>query len=67
MKKVYRVQGMTCCGCSNSVEQAIKQVAPDVEVTADATADEVTVTGDCDEDLIRTAVEDAGFDFGGIV
>lgn len=65
MKKIYRVQGMTCCGCSSAVEQAIKQVAPDVEVTADPAADEVTVTGDCDEALIESAVEDAGFDFGG--
>jgi copper chaperone len=66
MQKTYRVEGMTCCGCANSIEQAIKTVAPDAMVEVDVAASEVTVKGIDDDELIKAAVEDAGFDFGGI-
>jgi copper chaperone len=67
MQKIYRVEGMTCCGCASAVEQAIKNAAPGAEVKANSVADEVTVTGVDDDALVQTAVEDAGFDFGGVV
>lgn len=67
MQKIYRVEGMTCCGCANSVEQAIKAVAPNAEVKANSVAAEVVVSGIDDDALVKTAVEDAGFDFGGVV
>jgi copper chaperone len=67
MQKTYRVEGMTCGGCANSVEQAIRTAAPEAIVEVNVASGEVTVKGIDDDELIKAAVEDAGFDFGGII
>jgi copper chaperone len=63
----FEIHGMTCGGCENSVQRAIGLV-PGVEaVHADheARVVEVRFTTEPDDDAVRTAVEDAGFDFVG--
>jgi copper chaperone len=65
MSEKYRVEGMTCGGCANSVTKAIKAVAPDAKVDVDLEAKLVAVDGLDNVDIIRKAVEDAGFDFAG--
>ncbi len=64
----YKVDGMTCNGCAKSVTRAIKAAAGDAsaEVAVDLTAKTITVTGFNDAKAIGQAVEDAGFDFGGV-
>ncbi len=66
MSTTYRVTGMSCGGCARSVEDAIKAVAPQASVSIDLAAAAVTVNG-AQEQQVKTAVEDAGFTFGGVV
>ncbi|MBB4264979.1 heavy-metal-associated domain-containing protein [Roseospira visakhapatnamensis] len=66
MASTHHVAGMTCGGCARSVEVAIKEAAPTVEaVTVNLEAGTVTVAGDAPDAVIETAVEDAGFVYGG--
>lgn len=62
----YRVEGMTCGGCARSVEAAIKAQAPQAMVSVDLPSATVTVEG-AEEALVRQAVDEAGFAFGGSV
>lgn len=64
MAKTYRVTGMTCGGCARSVETAIKTVAPNASVSVDLANNAVSVEG-ASEELVKKAVDDAGFDFQG--
>ena len=61
----YRVDGMTCGGCANSVKNAIKAVAPEVEVAVDLEAKTVSVEGALAAESVEQAVTDAGFEFKG--
>jgi len=65
MAKTYKVDGMTCQGCANSVINAIKGIAPDSEISVDLEAKQITVSGLDDDAVIAKAVDDAGFEFGG--
>lgn len=56
------VEGMSCGGCEQSVETAVSEVSGVRDVTADAESGTVTVDGDADEESLREAVSDAGFD-----
>ncbi|NQV85209.1 MAG: heavy-metal-associated domain-containing protein [Rhodospirillales bacterium] len=67
MTKRYRVLGMTCGGCANSVTKAIKATTPDASVEVDLDAKEVNVDGIADDATVQNAVESAGFEFGGQV
>jgi len=67
MAKTYKVEGMSCGGCSSSVEQAIKSVAEQAKVTIVLDGGLVTVDGVDNDELIEKAVEDAGFTFAGTV
>ncbi len=67
MSKTYKVEGMSCGSCSSSVEQAIKAVADQAKISIQLEGGLVTVDGIDDDQLIATAVEDAGFTFVGSV
>jgi copper chaperone len=64
MSETYRVTGMTCGGCARAVENAIKSVAPDAQITIDVSTGAVTVLG-ADESQVQGAVDEAGFGFEG--
>jgi len=65
MAKIYLVDGMTCGGCSGSVTKAIEGLATGVSVSVDLENKKVTVEGLEDDNAVKQAVEDAGFDFKG--
>ena len=65
MADAYKVDGMTCGGCARSVSNAITKAAPDAAVTVDLAAGTVLVDGGIPVDVVRQAVEAAGFDFAG--
>jgi copper chaperone len=65
MSQTYRVSGMTCQGCVNAVTNAIKAAAPGAGVAVDLAGGTVTVDHLDDEAVLRQAVEEAGFEFGG--
>jgi len=65
METTYKVAGMTCGGCSGSVTRALERAGVTAEVSHErATA---VVKGEHDPEVVRTAVEAAGFDFEGRV
>jgi copper chaperone CopZ len=60
---VYTVEGMHCNHCKAALENAVSKVKGVTSVEANPSANTLTVTGSASEDAIRTAVEQAGFDF----
>jgi copper chaperone len=65
MEAKYKVSGMTCGGCSRSVTNAIERISSDLKVTVSLDEASVVVVGEHQEEVVKEAVEDAGFDFGG--
>ncbi len=66
MPSTHHVAGMTCGGCARAVETAIREAAPALQAVAvNLETGTVTVTGDAPDAVIETAVEDAGFVYGG--
>jgi len=62
----YRVTGMTCGGCERSMRGALERAAPDLKVDVSHQADTVVVHGTHNADVIKQAVDAAGFDFEGL-
>lgn len=68
MKAAFEVHGMTCGGCEQSVVNAVLRLAGvrDARASHAASRVDVDVTGSVDEDAVRRAIEDAGFDVVGV-
>jgi copper chaperone CopZ len=64
---VYQVSGMTCGHCENAVSQEISALDGVTAVTAVAKTGEVTVTSTAalDEEAVRAAVDEAGYELVG--
>lgn len=68
MKKTIMIDGMMCQNCERHVKNAlealdgVESAAPD----KDSNTAEVILSADVDAELIRKAVEDAGYEFKGI-
>mgnify|MGYP002640436350 FL=1 len=64
--QTYLVKGMTCGGCVKSVTNAIQHADPSAKVSVELEGGKVSVHSILSDDAIRTAVEDAGFDYEGL-
>jgi copper chaperone CopZ len=64
---VYTVTGMTCGHCESAVSQEISALAGVTNVAADAKTGTVTVTSarPLEEDAVRVAVDEAGYELVG--
>jgi len=64
---VYQVSGMTCGHCENAVSQEISALDGVTAVTAVAKTGEVTVTSTAalDDEAVRAAVDEAGYELVG--
>ncbi|WP_217237642.1 heavy-metal-associated domain-containing protein [Streptomyces sp. AC555_RSS877] len=64
---VYKVSGMTCGHCEGAVSQEITALEGVTAVKAVADTGEVTVTSAAplDEEAVRAAVDEAGYDLVG--
>jgi uncharacterized membrane protein YraQ (UPF0718 family)/copper chaperone CopZ len=62
---VYKIEGMSCNHCKNSVEKAIKALdnVEDVEVVLGKK--EAVVTGNPNDEIVKKTVEELGFEFKG--
>ncbi|MBE2315735.1 heavy-metal-associated domain-containing protein [Solirubrobacter sp. CPCC 204708] len=59
----YRVTGMTCSHCAASVREEVAELPAVRTVDVDVAAGRLVVTGtDIDDDAIRAAVADAGYE-----
>ena len=65
----YRVNGMNCSHCKACVEKAVRMLDGVLFAEADVASKELRVQwhdeDDVDEDALKTAVDEAGFEFGG--
>ena len=63
----FHVKGMTCESCENGVRTAVGHVPGVTRVAASHEAERIDVdfSGEPDEEAVKTAVEDAGFEFAG--
>ncbi|MFF1718822.1 heavy-metal-associated domain-containing protein [Streptomyces sviceus] len=64
---VYKVSGMSCGHCEGSVSGEISEIVGVSSVKAVASTGEVTVVSaePLDEEAVRAAVDEAGFEFVG--
>ena len=63
---VYGVEGMHCNHCKAAVETAVGRLKGVTAAEANPSANTLTVTGSATEAAIRTAVEQAGYEFKGV-
>ncbi len=63
----YQVQGMTCGHCVNAVSAEVGALPGVDEVQVDLAAGRVTVTSEqpLDDDAVRAAVDEAGYELVG--
>ncbi|MEV6978018.1 heavy-metal-associated domain-containing protein [Kitasatospora sp. NPDC093806] len=63
----YTVTGMSCGHCENSVSKELSTLTGVTEVSADAKAGTVTVSAAAplDDELVRAAVDEAGYELVG--
>ncbi|MCC3776341.1 heavy-metal-associated domain-containing protein [Streptomyces sp. UNOB3_S3] len=66
---VYKVTGMTCGHCEGAISQEVSALAGVVSVKAVAATGLVTVasTGPLDDEAVRAAVDEAGYELAGRV
>ncbi|MFE1440990.1 heavy-metal-associated domain-containing protein [Streptomyces sp. NPDC058739] len=64
---VYKVSGMSCGHCEGAVSAELSQIPGVTSVQAVAAAGEVTVVsaGALDEEAVRAAVDEAGYELTG--
>ncbi|MFI9271566.1 heavy-metal-associated domain-containing protein [Kitasatospora sp. NPDC052896] len=64
---VYTVTGMSCGHCEKSVSAEISELSGVLQVAADAKAGTVTVSSErpLDDDAVRAAVDEAGYELVG--
>ncbi len=60
-KKTYTVTGMTCAACSARVEKAVSSVSGVSACSVNLLTNSMVVEGTADEDVIKFAVEKAGY------
>ena len=63
----YAVKGMTCGHCAAAVTEEVSKIAGVRDVTVEVAAGRMVVDADdtVTDDLIRPAVEEAGYEFEG--
>ncbi|MGW3492391.1 heavy-metal-associated domain-containing protein [Streptomyces sp. NPDC001020] len=64
---VYKVSGMSCGHCEGAISGEISEIAGVSSVTAVASTGEVTVVSAAplDDEAVRTAVDEAGYELVG--
>jgi copper chaperone CopZ len=64
--RTYTVQGMTCDHCARSVHEEVSEVAGVETVSVELAGGRVEVAGiDIDDEAVRAAVEEAGYELAG--
>ena len=67
MKKKILVEGMSCGHCVNHVSEALKEIgATEVEVSLERKLATAEVADNITDEVIKAAIEDAGYDVVGI-
>ena len=62
MQTIYSVPGISCEHCRVAITGEVSQVSGVAAVDVDLAAKRVTVTGGFDDDAVRGAIDEAGYD-----
>lgn len=66
MEATYKIAGMTCDGCVSSVGRALSGALPQTRIEISLDKGQVSIIGDHDAAVVESAIQNAGFDFGGV-
>ena len=61
-----KVKGMTCGHCAQTVSRAVEALPAVRRAVVDLSAGEVAVEGNADENAVRQAIADAGYEVLGL-
>lgn len=64
-RTVYNIYGMSCSHCKSCVEKAAMVLDGVIAAEADVAQKRVVITGEVDDSILKKAIEEAGFEFGG--
>ena len=69
MEKIIKVEGMSCSHCEARVSDALKKIDGVNEAVADHSQNQVklTLSKEVDENILKDAVTNAGYDYKGLV
>lgn len=69
MKKIIKIEGMSCMHCVKHVKDALEEIkgVASVEVSLDSKTAEVELNENIDNDVLKDAIEDAGYDVVGFM
>ncbi|HLF41163.1 MAG TPA: cation transporter [Acidimicrobiia bacterium] len=67
MIRTYSVPGISCGHCKAAIETEVGQVPGVERVEVDIAAKTVLVEGTAEDDAVRAAVDEAGYDVAGLV
>ena len=63
MKKVIKIEGMSCMHCVGAVKKALGNIEGVMSVEVDLAGKTATVeVNDVNDDVLKSAVEEAGYD-----
>ena len=62
MTCIFTVKGMNCGHCTQAITKAIAGLDPQATVDTDIPKQTVTVTSSLDQEKLRDAIVDAGYD-----
>ena len=62
MTRVYTVPGISCEHCKHAIEGEVAKVAGIDDAVVDIAARTVRVEGDAPDELVRAAIDKAGYD-----
>jgi heavy-metal transporting P-type ATPase len=65
MEMKIKVNGMSCGHCKDRVEKGLSRLDGVTAVRVDLPSGTVTVEGDVSEELLRNALDELGYDYGG--
>lgn len=65
MKRTYKVNGMTCGHCANSVKAALEHLSVNAAAEVNLAEGTVSIEGDLPVDAIKGAIAGAGYELEG--
>ena len=66
MKTVYKIAGMSCEGCADSIKKAINTHIPNIIVAASFEDGTLTISGNAPQDTVEQVVKEAGYQVDGV-
>jgi copper chaperone len=57
----FKVQGMTCGSCANTITYALRSIDPKVKVSTDVKSGTIRVESSQDQTALSSLIEEAGY------